>query len=125
MDDDDDDDDAASVGAGAGAAAAVVVLVSRGCEAALLLGGGRVGVEVEVVDAASSWGAKLRDWIRVYSWFMKSLRSTLSASPGGDPGSSQKGKKRKKGVRGGRKKEGKEGGELEEGGGVVVFGCEE
>ena len=78
-----DDDAAASVGARA--AAAVVVLVSRGCEAVLLLGGGRVGVEVEVVDAASSWGAKLRDWIRVYSWFMKSLRSTLSASPGGTP----------------------------------------
>ena len=50
----------AAVFVGAGAAAAVVVLVPRGCEAALLLGGGRVGVVEVEVDAASSWGAKQR-----------------------------------------------------------------
>jgi len=49
----------AAVFVGAGAAAAVV-LVPRGCEAALLLGGGRVGVVEVEVDAASSWGAKQR-----------------------------------------------------------------
>jgi hypothetical protein len=34
-----------------------------------------------VVGAASNPGAKLSDWIRTYNRVVKSLRSTLSASP--------------------------------------------
>ena len=70
-------------------------LVPRVCEAALLRGG-----RVEVgVDAASSSGARQRDWTRVYNSFMKSLRSTLSASPG-IPYESERRKRKKRGERG-------------------------
>jgi hypothetical protein len=46
-------------------------------------------------DAASSSGAKLSDWIRAYSWFVKSVRSTLSASPGTHGSAKKKGRKKR------------------------------
>jgi hypothetical protein len=56
------------------------------------------------VDAvASSSGAKLSDWISAYSWFVKSVRSTLSASPGWGVTGQQK-KKEKNGVTRGTEK---------------------
>jgi hypothetical protein len=36
---------------------------------------------LQLVGAASNSGAKLSDWIRTYNRVVKSLRSTLSASP--------------------------------------------
>jgi hypothetical protein len=53
--------------------------------------------------AASSSGAKLSDRIRAYSWFVKSFRSTSSASPR-DSRVRKRKRKRNKGVRGTKKK---------------------